>query len=566
MNLNTEILLIKAVVIIFILGTSLPAQSVLDNYIYDNQNSFVHNSWSLEDGIPVNSINDILQDQSGYIWLATYDGLVRFNGTSFKTFRRSEYPSLLNNRMDYLFEDSNERIWILGEYETLIKYENHEFTTYNESNGFTNSRADHIVEDSNGVIWIGTEDGVFSYSNNTIRQLTRSPVNDLVIGSSDTVWVASGNVLQRINNQRVERVEVFSDIQDSELIKLHVSQNNELWLVTKENIWKKFGSKFVRALSADLLGTQNFAVFLEMINNDLLIGGNNGLYHLTEINGVFSHRLFLQGVPIRAIQEDSNGRIWVISWTGELFLLNSTMQNAIPVSKKLGFQGNRLSGVMEDKEGNLWFIADPGGLHQLESSFVQSITTRQGLSVDNVISIYEDYSQQIWVGTRDGGLNLITDKEIRTFSPKQNAPMDVVYSIAQHQNGKIWVGTYRNGFFTMNADGSEIRKIQGLSSEIGGYAIHHNDEATWLGTEAGLIKIVGNTQTVYDENDGLPHPFIRVIVEDASGGLWLGTNGGGVLPTSKTGMCIKPSINKTDFQVTAYEPFILTRKTPTYCG
>lgn len=522
------IFVLETISILLFFGSSLFAQPVLDFFISDLKNDFVHNRWTTDDGLPVNSINSILQDHSGYIWLATYDGLVRFNGTSFKTFKRSDYPGLVNNRIDFIFEDSSERLWILGEYETVIKYENHEFTPYDGSNGFTNANADHIVEDKAGDIWIGTKDGVFRYSQNQLKHFTQTPVNYVVAGPNASVWIASGNSVQVIKDETVHDVEMNLENPLGEIIKLYFSQKNELWLITTDGIWKKSGSEFHHVVVDNSIASDEFAVFLEVEENELFIGGSNGFYHIEESNRIISDKHFLPNISIREMKKDSNGRIWIIAWNGELYLFNYTEESIILVSRELGFVDERVSGMMEDRAGNLWFIADPGGLHQLESAQVRHITTKQGLSVDNVISVFEDRDKQIWVGTRDGGLNLIKDKEIAVFGLKKQFPMTVVNTIAQQKNGRIWIGTYRNGLFTMNSDGSEIRKVQGVNKEFGVYAIHHSNNETWIGTEAGLIKITDNKLTLFDESDGLPHPFVRVIIEDIAGGLWLGTNGGGI--------------------------------------
>src|SRR5262245_12121647 len=84
--------------------------------------SWVHESWTARDGLPVNSINALLQTRDGYIWAATFDGLVRFDGVRFTVYNSANAPGLPSNRIVALFEARDGAIWLTTEQSQLVRF------------------------------------------------------------------------------------------------------------------------------------------------------------------------------------------------------------------------------------------------------------------------------------------------------------------------------------------------------------------------------------------------------------------------------------------------------------
>jgi hypothetical protein len=84
--------------------------------------SWVHESWTVKDGLPVNSINALLQDRTGYIWAATFDGLVRFDGLRFTVFNSANSEELPSNRIIRLKEGKDGSLWLGTEQSHIVRF------------------------------------------------------------------------------------------------------------------------------------------------------------------------------------------------------------------------------------------------------------------------------------------------------------------------------------------------------------------------------------------------------------------------------------------------------------
>ena len=103
-------------------------------------------SWTTDNGLPHNSVRDILQTRDGYLWLATADGLVRFDGVRFTTFNRENSPGMTGNRITALFEDNNGDLW-MGSDGAVMRLHNGVFTGYGSESGIPNTMVDGIAPD-----------------------------------------------------------------------------------------------------------------------------------------------------------------------------------------------------------------------------------------------------------------------------------------------------------------------------------------------------------------------------------------------------------------------------------
>src|SRR5688572_22792808 len=121
--------------------------------------TFVHESWTVRDGLPVNSVNALLQSRDGYIWVATFDGLVRFDGVRFTVFNSATSPGLPSNRIVSLQETRDGSLWLRTEDNQLARFFRGRFTPFGLERGVP-AGVTTIFEDTSGTIWIGSEGGL----------------------------------------------------------------------------------------------------------------------------------------------------------------------------------------------------------------------------------------------------------------------------------------------------------------------------------------------------------------------------------------------------------------------
>ena len=121
---------------------------------------YVSQKWTSASGLPGNTVTDIIQGNDGYMYIGTYDGLVRFDGCEFKIINHTTMENFNFSSARAIFQDSNGVMWIGSNDEGVARIEGKKLTTYTIANGLPNNSIRAIVEDKQQNIWIGTADGV----------------------------------------------------------------------------------------------------------------------------------------------------------------------------------------------------------------------------------------------------------------------------------------------------------------------------------------------------------------------------------------------------------------------
>src|SRR5687768_306629 len=124
--------------------------------------SWVHESWTVKDGLPVNSINTLLQDRTGYIWAATFDGLVRFDGLRFTVFNSANFEELPSNRIIALKEGRDGALWLTTEQGHIVRFRDGRFTNVAFEAAKPRQGPGTLFVDSAGAVWVGTSEGLWT--------------------------------------------------------------------------------------------------------------------------------------------------------------------------------------------------------------------------------------------------------------------------------------------------------------------------------------------------------------------------------------------------------------------
>src|SRR5688572_6859773 len=168
---------------------------------------YQHRAWQIEDGLPQDSVESIIQTRDGYLWVATQDGLARFDGVRFTTFNKENSQGITSNNLTSLFEDRAGNLWIGTMGGGMVRYKNGEFAPFTRTEGLP---ANHVIcfyEDQVGNLWIGTlggglnrfKDGSFkTYDRST--GLSDDRVRCIHQDSEGTFWIGTDNGLNRWKN------------------------------------------------------------------------------------------------------------------------------------------------------------------------------------------------------------------------------------------------------------------------------------------------------------------------------------------------------------------------------
>ncbi|MEW6131104.1 MAG: two-component regulator propeller domain-containing protein [Acidobacteriota bacterium] len=448
---------------------------------------YIHEVWQTENGLPQNNVRSIVQTDNGYIWLATEEGLARFDGIRFRVFDKQNTPAFKSNSIRVLFADSQGDLWI-GTENGLIRWHNEQFNAYTTGNGLSSDQIESIYESRDGELWIGTVNG-----------------------------------LNRFREQKFTIYTMNDGLPDNSIGMIYQDNSGKLWISTSAGLSRFDGSTFTNYTIIEGLPASNFAPIYQTRNGDLWFGSSNGLIRFKDERfQVFTTENGLANNKVWSIHEDQNSTLW-IGTDGGLSRFRDNQFTAFTMQS--GLSDNTVFSIFEDRNHTLW-IGTPGGLSRLQGERFTTYTTKDGLSNNVVLAILEDKEGNLWVGTEAGGLNLFKDRKFTTFTAKEGLVSDTTWTICESRDGSLWIGTqeglskFKDGKFTT------FTVKDGLASNIVRALCEDREGRLWIGTPAGLTQLKNGQFTTYRIEDGLSNNAVWAIHQDREGIIWIGTLGG----------------------------------------
>lgn len=484
-------------------------------------------------------INAVYQDRKGFIWIATENGLNKFDGTRFSIYRHNatDSTSLKNNYVRTLFEDSRGNFWI-GCINGLQRYDratdNFHELFISRKDGRKNPHITSIIERRNGDLWIATSgQGAISLKKN----------------SNPASFHIETELTDRIGSNYLNVI--FED-----------SRQN-LWIATEEKGLYRYSpeSKELKSYKAPYhIAGDDVSAICENAHGQIFVGTlTKGLFRLSSRQeGNFEPVLYQNrmNLNIRTLIIDTRGKL-IIGTDGEGVKEYQPQQDIIVDSEinagPFDFSKSKVHSLIEDKDHNLWLgifqkglILVPGISNKFDYYGYKSIHNNT-IGSSCVMAIHTDEQATIWIGTDNDGLYAINDqgKQLRHYTHQAGNPQSVpgtILCLYEDSNQELWLGSYFDGLARMN---KQTGTCQDATSLLQGNLnagkpkvsciIEDKNKNLWVGTYgSGLYKINLPTQhvTYYEstrnENDDwsinrLPNDWISYLLEDREGMIWIGT-------------------------------------------
>jgi len=460
-------------------------------------------SWQAEEGLPQNSVLAVVQTRDGYLWLGTYEGLVRFNGADFTVFDKSNTPRFRNNSVLALLEDREGALWIGTNGGGLLRYAGGTFSSFDRTDGLASDFVLALVQAPDGALWVATSEGLSCLDHGRWRSYTEQAglpnpfVWALAFDPRGRLWAGTDGGLACVENGRISVWNRSRGLPHDKVWSLLCDQRGRLWVGT----------------------------------------GGGGLACLE--NGrfrVFTHRDGLLSDEVRVLREDRAGTLWIGTDDGGLNAYTGGRFQFL--NESLGLTNNFVRALAEDREGSLWVGTYRGGLNRLRDSLFVTITTRHGLPVNLCKTVCPDRENGIWVGTVGGGAAHLAGDSFTVFGPRQGLTSDRIWTIAQEANGAVWLGSYGNGLF--RCAGERVTAFPpgpDLHDGIIRALTFDQDGLLWVGTNGAGVDVLRDGRLVrhFDTRHGLCHNIVYAIARDHQGAMWIGTYGGGITRIDRQG-------------------------------
>lgn len=522
--------------------------------------------YDVSNGLAHSHVSAIHQDAKGYLWLATWEGLSRFDG--------------------------------------------YRFSNYDQRDGLGDPIVNAIAEDRTGHLWVGTNGGGVARLVDDPHSLSSDPstprpkfisfrvsdsslanrVNALVFDSQDNLWCATDGGLYRAAAGQETDLKFEAVVSESvEMDAVFADSRGRLWFGMPNALLEIAQGQIIKYESADTdVARHSIKDITEDREGRLLVANEREIFEFqpppdNNQRGNW-HQLPLSFKPhqgIHAIASSQDGSLWIGTWDGLVKYLDGRQTTYTSLQ---GLSDNDVRSLTEDRDGNLWIGTVGGGVCKLSGELIQTFTKSEGLPAQDVSKIFQDMAGNIYASIRGAGVVKIEGGKVVPLSESQQLPLsDLNERIVQDKNGDWWVGTgdglfrfqgpdlqLRHGQQFTQADGLPKGDIQGGLYEDStgrvwispfGSGLYYTDPAPhsparfqfvagsntsipsvlrmisdrsgtlWLGADRRLGRVIDGRVALLQPTAGLPETNPRSFFVDSRGWLWIGLRYGGVSVT-----------------------------------
>ncbi|QCX37414.1 response regulator [Aureibaculum algae] len=492
--------------------------------------------YQVEDGLSHNTVQTAIQGKQGFLWFGTKDGLNRFDGYHFKTFRNS----------------------------------------VNDSTSIGSNYIECLLE-FNDTLWVGTDSGVYHYNENKenfdlIKVSKNRPILDIEHDNKGNLWYIGGSTLFKYNIASKE-----TKIFDTE-IYFH---NEELTRTPDGEIWTAMGS-LIRHYKSKTNSFNEIKItskkdtevpirinkLFALDNNTILIGTrDHGVFSYDIKNRVTKHLMpeITEPLFVRDFIKGENGELWIATELG-IYIYNFEDKSYKNLRKSYNnpysLSDNAVYTLARDKEGGIWIGTYFGGINYYPKQYTTfhkyfPKISENSISGNAVREIREDKDGNLWIGTEDAGLNKLNPKTgifTNYNSTIENSTLSHynIHGILP-QDETLWIGTFEHGIDIMNTKTEKVIKTyktdgnSGLSSNFAFTLYEGKNNQIYVVTTSG-VQIFDPKTNKFSTIEAFPEGiFFTSFMEDSKGILWAGTYWNGLFfydpSTNKSGVYSKQDLN-----------------------
>ncbi len=517
---------------------------IIDSYADKTDPVIRFSSLSIENGLSQSTVYDIAQDKKGNLWIATADGLNKYDGYTFTVYRHQQHnqASIQSDHIRSLFVDNESNLWI-GTASGISQYDSKKdvFKPY-----IINAQINDIIQITDSVLYVATSNGLYAFSKNTTKYSPLTIENSL--------------------NQSCQSLAKFNDL-------LFVGTTNGLYMSI-------VGNMNLVPFRKELMG-KNIMSILPTIKGIWIATEGHGLFFIGSDGRLKNYihnkddKRSLSSDFVRTLCYDDQQRLWVGTFVGLNIYDESSDSFSRYFSNEIergSINQNSVRSLFLDNQNGMWVGTFFGGLnyyHSLQSQFgrIRHIPYANSLN-DNVVScIVKGNSNELWIGTNDNGLNLY-DSDSKHFTHymvnanSNNTILSNNIKAVLADGNRIYIGSHSGGLACLNRSTNNIYNYTVSNSSIISNDVYSlakdPDDNIWVGTLSGLtiFNPVKNTFELFEASDLVAeteqHPILNgqhiyVLFLDSKQQMWIGAENGVYVYSFVTNMMREYKIETDDY-------------------
>ena len=534
--------------------------------------------YSVKDGLSEINVLCMMQDKKGQMWFGTFDGMNKFDGYDFKTYKGNpgQLFGIENYRVDKIKEDSYGYLWVQTYDGRIYRFDpktevfmpvpqcNEEFKNYK-------IHLENIYTLNDGSVWLtGDEDGCFKIQGSSIDKkiiinhynkgnelLTSNKVNKIFLDKKKNTWVLTENGLNLLKHNSSKPIQFFKEKEEGSLFSI-VENGNNIWIGGEHGKLRNYN---IRKETFDGIMTPFVSNIIDIksINaNEIFILSDESGFALYDINKNIFTTFNNTNVP--NVNKD---KPFSFEYGTVISGHNSTH------IKPNGFYSSYM-----DKLHNIWIESDNPSVVYFETAKrkvnnfnIQAVSSSPYATSPNFFVIEDKYGNT-WVHPRNGGFSLYNriSNQLESFYNDPNSPdrkfSNVMHSAFSDRQGNLWLCPYTHGIEKVVFSQSPFNFYKPLPNESTSASnevrsiFQDKENRIWVGTKNGNISIFdGNHKLIgilgKDGSINGSKPLkasVYNITSDKTGTIWLGSKGDGLYKLERNESSKSLKFNITNFK------------------
>ncbi len=399
------------------------------------------------------------------------------------------------------------------------------------SDGLVNDLVTVITQDLHGYIWFGTKNGISRWDGNNFfnmqkhNGLTTSDVSDIKIAEDSTVYIATyGGGIVTYKNSILDTLDKTDGLATNWINKICIKKDGEiLFGGNNGNITALRNGKLSQWINPKSLNNKIVSALYESNDGTIYIGlFQGGFYTFKEnILKMYNAKNGMQNEDVNCFYEDDKGTIYFGTNLGIHEFKGGKINY---LNRKWGMSFSSITQITNYNK--IIYFPAIFGLISRRDGKTEIVGMENGLSFNEISSLYIDQFGSIYIGTFGNGVDIYEPNRIENFNKKNGLPDNKVWSITEDANGNLFFGTQKGLVFNDGNKQSTITLSNIYYANVAKSVIHSNDNTIYVGTTYGLNIITNGTNKKLTKDDGLIDTYIMDMAETHNGEILLGTRFG----------------------------------------
>ncbi|MBP0905224.1 two-component regulator propeller domain-containing protein [Mariniflexile gromovii] len=514
---NLEFTFFTYFVIFFAITTAAQNVSHINSTTTSITKQFSFKTLSINDGLSQNSVISIAQDSIGYLWLATQDGLNKYDGRYFIHYDKQfeDITRSTFSKLGKVYIDKQNRLWIITHSGKLELYQN-------KTDNFRHIKlpyaASSIFQDKKLNTYIGLYD----------------------------------NGLLKIDAKTKDTIQVFKPEDRFITVYDYIEIENDLMIAATNNVFKIYGDNSYEKLQTNKSSNINFSALEKNTNGAVWLGTyGNGLFLKSPSSEEFkkyNNTNLPDNLNIEDLLVDKKDRLWIATYGNGVYLIDNKTNKITNFkankNNPFAIHYNDMLSLYEDISGVIWFGSDGTGAsyydeHLVKFNILTNNQVPKSVNVDMVRSLTTDAHQNLWIGTSGKGLTYfdVSAETYKTFTTDNSKISSNRIISLNYSNNELWIGHQANGLNIMDASGN-FKAYPELENFTIWRITDESPTQKWLCTELYGILLFDKNKGIIKEynknNSGLTSNNIKTLIKSDDGTVWIGTDNDGVFKLDRS--------------------------------